>query len=165
MSLATERCTRAESSSSPCPSWLEALIAYDRRDHPSRVPHQGTYPLSSKQSSDRSVSPKSSWTGRSRLNIMYIKTFDAWLPVLCSQTHMSAQALQPSLSPCYSWFGGWTWLGPSWKHPGAALTYLWRGISSQMEQGQTNCWAHIIGGCNFILWHHVPFRGAQLHHH
>lgn len=45
----------AEPSGSPRPSWLEAPIAYDRRDHLNKASHLGTYPLSSKQSLAQSV--------------------------------------------------------------------------------------------------------------
>jgi hypothetical protein len=80
-----------ESSGSPCPLWLEAPIVFDRRDHPSKVPHLGTYPLVVEAIVGPKRLSKVLMDRGSDLNIMYVETFDA-LGIARSALHPQRRA-------------------------------------------------------------------------
>jgi hypothetical protein len=56
--------------------WLEFLIVFDRRDHPERISHPGTYPLVVEPIVGSKHLSKLLMDGGSDLNIMYVETFD-----------------------------------------------------------------------------------------
>ena len=57
-------------------SWLESLITFDQRDHPSHVARPGCYPLVVDPIVRKKHLTKVLMDGRSGLNILYVDTVD-----------------------------------------------------------------------------------------
>jgi hypothetical protein len=84
------------------PLMLKASIAYDRRDHPSSIPHPGTYPRAAETIVGPKRLSKVLMDGGSRLNVMYIETFDT-LGIALSALHPSTvliYVITPDHSAC-----------------------------------------------------------------
>jgi hypothetical protein len=79
---------------------MEILIVFDRRDHPSKIPHPETYRLVVKPIIGTEHLSKVLTDGGSALNIIYVETFDA-LGIACS-------ALRPSAAPIHGIMPGLT---------------------------------------------------------
>ena len=82
--------------------WSKFPIIFNRHDHPKRIPHLGTYPLSSSQLWARSASPRCSWTGRVASTLWTLRPSMAWglhdlccVLVRCHYT-TSSQATKPT---------------------------------------------------------------------
>jgi hypothetical protein len=73
---------------------MEILIAFDRRDHPGKITHSGTYPLVVKTTIGTKCLSRVLMDGGSTLNIMYAEAFDA--------PGIARSVLHPSIAPIRS---------------------------------------------------------------
>lgn len=72
---------------------MEIPIAFDRRDHPGKIPHPGTYPLVVEAIVDTKRLSKVLMDGGNTLNVIYVETFDA--------LGITRSTLCPSVAPIH----------------------------------------------------------------